>query len=1314
MKISKVNHVKAGVGKTKENANGILYSYPSKRKSENKNLSEHIHRVCQKTQVLYNVFVPMKAVARNEKILYKSIMDNFKMVIKKTVLDNWTTETDPDMVIKKQLDDLKNVQNKNILYNRREGKSSSVAEQYYSFGKRKQTEVVHEIVMSFLRNSLRKKVRTKDGKEVYAPDIIEKMIYAMCQNRNYKQKFEKIPEAELCAVLALINEDYGKTKQIEKIVKSIEQQNVKVQYDKTEDKLCLSSAGNNKKQYIFDFLKKYAEADESGRKQMLIHIRQLIILYYCGTERYEDTHSGGILEWSFGSFKEDVSTNFSDTVMELINEKAQISKKEKGQYRSLSDQIKNELKQTITRKYREAVALLDLEPEDVFWLQHFEKCAEKLLTSKADISPQKLSTAYLCEQTWKEWIAYIAMKYVDMGKAVYHFAMPNLKEIKGQKEVEIGKVQTDYTDGLTSFDYERIKADETLERELSRYITFAVNNFSRAVLKYEVSVQDGKEDILLIKDTALLKEALNRRILQFFGGKSTWKGSLLEDCDDKQLFEAIKQELACVRNSSFHYTAKRAQGKNRQNELVERMFLKEYDEIGAIYRKKYYSNNVPMFYSVDNITKLMDRLYNAPKSRPAQIPAFNKIISKSVLPEVILRFVEVKSLSKITSNDVAGSVGEKYRGALFFLLKEIYYYDFLQAEDVKDRFLNALVKQKQKEKDLYKKRAIDNFEQRIKEINGEHVSFGEICQQLMTDFEQQNQKKEKKKAGYTKKVSQGDGSLKEVLVKEEDTTVIYKHFKMLLYISIKEAFLTYLREEQNKEVFEFLREPALRENEFKNLSEEEFCTGWTANTFDILKDGMGETAEISAWYVTAHFLNPKQLNHLIGCVKSYIQYVENVDKRSEYTGNRIGSDTLDKINQYRRLLVILEFCILFCGRISNVLTDYYEDEEDYAQHLAQFVSWNKKDAHDASSLKAFCEHPISNGSRDGKIGIYYDGQNPIVNRNVVMAMLYGNEKLLSRCMAPITEPEIVNYYTTMDRLSAVFRKGSCQDETEQKEVKEFQNLKNRIELVDVMILSEIVSDLMSQLISWAYLRERDLMYMQLGFYYIKLFHTGSVDKDSFLRKLSGEDIDIIDGAVLYQIVAMYSYDLPVYGLNKTGEAQLPDKEFPTGKNVMRFVNEYCGKDEGIYEAGLCFFENVKEHGDIVKLRNYVDHFKYYSKMDNSIMDLYSQIYDNFFEYDLKLKKSVSYIFKNILLRYFVIADINFEKSQEEKILTKRTTQIVIKGDELKSDIFTYKLSNEREVKNQQKLKHFDSALVYARNEKFLSQLMNILHYKMRK
>lgn len=211
---------------------------------------------------------------------------------------------------------------------------------------------------------------------------------------------------------------------------------------------------------------------------------------------------------------------------------------------------------------------------------------------------------------------------------------------------------------------------------------------------------------------------------------------------------------------------------------------------------------------------------------------------------------------------------------------------------------------------------------------------------------------------------------------------------------------------------------------------------------------------------------------------------------------------------------------------------------------------------------------------------------------------------------------------------------------------------------------------------------------------------GTYELEEKYYKLHGENINIEKGALLYQIVAMYSHELPIYKVDESGIAILAEKQGSSGASIKSFVTEYCKeemKKAYTYENGLELFEDVNQHDDLSKLRNDFAHMRYMSARDKSIMDIVSEIYNGFFIYDTKLKKSVSFIFKNILMRYAVDVNIEFcHKGDNED-----TNNLIRIKDEvgLYSDKYTYKVEDN------------DTVDIEVRNSEFLEQLKKLLEYK---
>lgn len=424
----------------------------------------------------------------------------------------------------------------------------------------------------------------------------------------------------------------------------------------------------------------------------------------------------------------------------------------------------------------------------------------------------------------------------------------------------------------------------------------------------------------------------------------------------------IRMELNKIRNSSFHYTAEENYNTENNEDIIRAMFEKEYNDTGFYYRKKYFSNNTLLFYTNSDITKLMDTLYNEPKERKAQIPAFGRVVKKVNLEEFIKSYIG-ENLKKLYSGEDNLERMEKFRSSLYFILKEIYYYGFLQDDSVKKLFMDIVKKDigrkdsqgnTQRSYKIENERALRDFYNRLIEIDksASNITFGEMCQQIMTDYNQQNQNIHTVVSGN----------------KSNDTEK-YKHFRMLLYMYIQEAFKKYLKE--NKEVYEFLRNPEERQSLTANITLEEFCYGWQPHTFDILKKDINDDSGsmLLSWYTAAHFLNAKQLNLLSGSIRSYIQFIEDIAKRSENSGNHITLDT-EKIQQYKKILSVLNFVMLSCGNTTNCIKDYFIDDEDYALYLSHYVDFAQKGDTSSTALKIFCQKQIKEA--DGSIGLYYD------------------------------------------------------------------------------------------------------------------------------------------------------------------------------------------------------------------------------------------------------------------------------------------------------------------------------------------------------
>lgn len=1391
MKISKVEHTRTAVIKHSEQplkVSGVLYYNPDKYEEEKRfNLADRVEmrvkKLNENAQNLYSIlnmdekYEFIEYSKRDEQNFCKAAVKNFKELIQAlTKLDRAEEQINEDDVenvdkinpdtIKAQINFLQELPNQKIrnAKDKNEDKGFGINNPK-KIDEQRCRELIRKLVLANTRKSFRKMVKIENtDREVDLLSVTDRLLWAMCcaGKSGFKQNYERIGEEELQVFLIELHKDYYKKAQTKNIVDSIEKQNVKVQpatiYTKDGRELVglqLSNAKHKRKQYIFQFLKDFASEGEEGKKKLFLYFKSLVVLFYYGSEQYEKLKEAAISDWSFKLQDMDGDDCYSQDVMDKFNEKTQCV--DKLEEKKINQQIKELLKHCLHESYNNGRMYLEnryLNKESknkeayekaAYWLSYIEEKGEQLLIDKKK-AREHISKKYLCKYTWTEWISFICMKYVDMGKAVYHFAMPDFNRIRFMQNGVIGEVKPQYRDGVTSFDYEQIKAYENFDREVSMYITFAVNNFSYAVMTDEERAKSGKEDVLQLLQSKQDKEWLRsdavKRILQFFGGESNWENIEIQEegkapiklleYKKEYFYEDFGRELADVRNSSFHYTA--VQEKRIPNPLIRTIFEQEYEKVGMLLRKKYYSNNVPMFYSVEKINQLMECLYNSSQERPAQVPAFERILKRKEFAGFIDEHLSKEGKKKRDSMDLEDV--KKFYSSLYFVLKEIYYYGFLQEKDLKEIFLNSVQEylkekiflasnNKSNRKMNVERWAAANFNDRLKKIKEKNpnITFGEICQQIMTDYNMQNNQEIRVETG-----GNASGNNKEKS---------YEHFPPILYQCIQNAFIEYLfRKEKNKEVYDFLKTPEKR----TKPTEEEFFRGWYAGLYHRISDS--NDSETLAWFTLAHFLNPRLLNRMIGTFRGHIQFLQDINRRSRLVKREkdieLEKKDAERIGRYKKISEVLEFTLLFCGQMTNKLKDYFANETEYAKHLSRYVDFETEHIKDSAALKDFSERMAEKGS-----AIYHNPRNPILNKNVIRAMMYGNGKLLEACLKPISEDEVRDYCNTMHEMEHIFKNSQIiLGKSEQKKMREFQDKKNRVELTNVTIYMEILDELMGQMISWAYLRERDLMYFQLGYYYIKLYYGTSIPQGDKRRCLKGERFSISDGAILYQIAAMYTHSIPIYEIDSKSGAAMPCEKKSTGSEVEKFVGIY-----GIaaYLEGLQLFmrretqdKADKDNDENIAFRNYLDHFKYFSKLDRSIMDLYSVMFSQFFTYSSKLYRSVPVVFQNILARYFVIVHIDFcskkiykfklNKKESEKEKKRNIEAIILKDMPIKQDSciskpqdntdssntklrsasFTYKVKDKRGEKEVETKICLD-----ARDKIFLQELERILLYSVK-
>lgn len=977
-----------------------------------------------------------------------------------------------------------------------------------------------------------------------------------------------------------------------------------------------------------------------------------------------------------------------------------------------------------------------------YWITYIKDYVEKnYVNAKGKLDKDECLARSMLYACWQSIIKHLSEKFISIGKMVYHIAMPEDMSIKGSEQggTNYGIVQPAYVNGISSFKYEDISAEDNLQRSIAGATVAAVNNLTRAAFN------DKVEDCLLLKNMVSekeqtignsIRENAVKRILRFYGGVSLFNTkdktdeiSLYDEFEnDKNAFaDELVRLLAIVRNENFHYT----DGCVNNEKVVYTKTLLQIDieRYRELVRKRYYTNNVALFYAQEEIKKLVKNLYGHTNTGEAQIPAFQSIWKRKDLPNDfanIAKEIHEASIGNVVNNENEKEnkyENEKLFGAIYFVLKEIYYRDFIldNNQNALRKFTGTLafeykkIAQKKAKGDFksleqlgINSYAESNFKRYIDDHKNDCVSFGSLCQKIMNQYGVQNTNREEEK---------------------------YKHFKMLLIKYTKLSFIQHLKNNY-KWLFKCNSQinkgtDTSNENDsttflndvndeikvpFANIISDENADQLVDNKKNFAEDGLYDVYKM-AWYTWGHYIHPRQLNLLIGECKNYIQYKNDIAKRAETAGQGFSdSEKLkneNRIAKVRAIIGILEFVKNVSGGITQEADDYYDNlsgengqgKDEHAQYLSNYISFAEKDKATFEELKNFC----LDGNKDIKFDMYVDMENPKILHNIEFARMYaGGEKPLLELDKvnteyKVTKEEIRKCISQSKEIAVLQNKDRCETDDEQAKIVEYQQLKGRITLNDVTNIYEIVSELLGKLVSLSYLRERDQMYLLLGFYYMMLqgeyvwskeaeFNTGVIEENINNKRT------INCGLVLYQLISVFDFGIKFVNWEKVGDKytliQSANYETLSSKLVKKFYPSH----EASYLCAMRLFHDDNKHDKgITELRNYVDHLHYYTKRDKSIVELYSEYYTKVFGYSTRLKHSVINNFINILDSNFIDTEMKIQQVENHKSNSPMIE--VVLGDKFESKKFDYKLKGDKKVQ------------LPARSEKFVGMLRAVLEYK---
>lgn len=1281
MKISKEGHKRTAVAVMEDRVGGVIYVPGGSEIDLDKNLVKR----CKDTKILYNVFNQIQAGTAPSEYEWKDYLsetENKKREAQKTIQKaNYELRSACEYYAKKA-----NFAVRKIIFSEKPKRVLS-DDQIIANMKNQRLPKFKGRIEDFVLLTLRKSLVVS----TYNEEMFDSRKAATVFLKNIgKENITADDERQIKQLLALIRDDYNKWNPDEQgsdkkessgtmVIRSIQHQNMIIQPE--EDTLSLSKISNvgkktktkqMEKAGLDAFLKEYAQIDENSRMEYLKKLRRLLDTYFAAPSSYVKgaevslpeniNFSSELNVWERHEAAKKANRYFVEIPEALLKAEQSNNKINKVEKKHSLEQLRTDIRRRNIACYHFANALAADERYHTFvfenmamnqyWIHHMENAVERIL-KKCNVGTLfKLKIGYLSEKVWKDILNLLSIKYIALGKAVYHFTLDDIWNDASDKK--LGKIDDLTLKGISSFDYEMIKAQEDLQREMAVGVAFSTNNLARATCQMD-QLSDGESDFLLWNDKTIARHVkytekgeILSAILQFFGGRSFWDESLFENAYSDSNYELqflndLKCAIYAARNETFHFKTAAIDDGSWNTKLFGNLFEKEARLCLNIEKNKFYSNNLVLFYTQKDLMVILDKLYGKECSRAAQIPSYKTILPRKPFPDFL------KQLLKLREPVYEPAIVDQWYSACYYLFKEVYYNLFLQDSSAKALFENAV--KTLKGTDEKQEKAVISFKKRYWEIS-ENASLAEICQSFMTEYNQQNNKERKVR-------SANDGMFHEP---------IYQHYRMLLREALKVAFASYIK--NNKEL-EFVYNPTKK---LFKVSPDSFLPNWDSRKYDTLISDVKNSPDLQKWYIVGKFMNPKMLNLLIGSIRSYLQYVSDIQKRAIGLGECQLHLFAGNVEQVKKWIQILEVCLLLSVRISDQFTDYFKDEEAYASYLKGYVDFEDSTMpSDYSALLAF--------SNEGKIDLYVDASNPKVNRNIIQAKLYAPDMALKKVVRKISQEECKEFNEKKEQILLIKNKGCEVSWEEQQKILEYQKLKNRVELRDLSEYGGLINELLGQLINWSYLRERDLLYFQLGFHYRCLMNE-SKKPDAYKRICL--DTVSIENAVLYQIIAMYINGFPVYAPNEKGKLKAQCKIGNVGQKIgafCRWAGTIEKKEDELYNAGLELFEVVSEHDNIIDLRNKIDHFRYYQGKD-SILALYGEIFDRFFTYDMKYRKNVLNHLQNILLRYNVIVKpvISTDKKVIGKGKRKTKDRAAFLLEEVSSDRFTYKVQEgERKI-----------------------------------
>jgi hypothetical protein len=421
--------------------------------------------------------------------------------------------------------------------------------------------------------------------------------------------------------------------------------------------------------------------------------------------------------------------------------------------------------------------------------------------------------------------------------------------------------------------------------------------------------------------------------------------------------------------------------------------------------------------------------------------------------------------------------------------------------------------------------------------------------------------------------------------------------------------------------------------------------------------------------ILSKLISPKELGLLKNDFLKYSQFIEDIKKRMKTVGIAeadadIFNDLTNVNKEYKNIISILGFCNEISGRISGDYKNYYSKKYEYAEVLQNYIFG------DISSYVKLKEFDCF----DKKV--YTDDDNPIIFSQIERSKAYGNDNIIKRLYEKcgnslkVTSEDLKKYseYDKDEKYKKYSNKGTLETQEEIEYMRKYTQLKNKVELNNIMNLSSMLYELFSHMVSWCYQWERDFEYFLLGAMYLK-------DKSR---------LNEIDSIYVYgKEVSIYGKTFKRAATNKVTGYLREMNKCENDKAMAQLVDDLFLKDRFAKEEYKIVTgkdgSNEFNSDTRVRLRNEIDHLEYFRKPVHSIIDYFNYFHD-MLSYDRKLQNSVTKKFKNILESSNIVLEDKVIKFNPSK---KSAFDTFTVGD-VKSGLSTHKVKVDNNDKEEEK------------------------------